>query len=83
MSGLYWIIGWIVSYHLDCIVSTGSYRIVWIVSGNTEFYAMAGYCLDGTDGTYGLDGTLVGQGWDVPMLSGAGTGAPPLALEGR
>ena len=35
------------------------------------------------DGKDGLDGALVGQGWDGPTLSGAGMGAPPLALEGR
>ena len=43
------------------------------------------YWLDGTDV---LDGTLVGRWWDVggmegPTLAGAGTGAPPLALERR
>ena len=37
---------------------------------------------DVTDGTDGLDGALVGQGWDRPTLAGAGTGVPPLALEG-
>ena len=72
---------WIVfAYQLDHIVSSAgfycfgwieSYRIGWIVSGNTGFYALAGYWLDGTDG---LDGTLVGWGWDGSMLAGAGTG---------
>ena len=39
------------------------------------------YWLDGTDG---MDGTLVGRGgMEGPMLAGTGTGAPPLALEGR
>ena len=46
-------------------------------------YALAGYCLDGIDGTDGLDGTLVGRGWDGPTLAGARTGAPQLDLEGR
>ena len=34
-----------------------------------------------TDGTYGLGGELVGQGWDGPTLAPARTGAPPWALE--
>ena len=42
---------------------------------------MASYCKQGTNGTDGLDGALVGQGWDGRMLAGAGTGAPPWALE--
>ena len=29
----------------------------------------------------GLDGTLVGRGWDGPMLAPVGTEAPPLASE--
>ena len=84
------IIIWIVSYcWLDRIVQLarqysigwfGSYCIGWIVSGNTGFYALSGYWLDGTDG---MDGALVGRGWERPMLAGAGTGAPPLGLEGR
>ena len=58
----------------------GLYHIGWIVSGNTGFYVLAGYWLDETNG---MDGTLMGRGWDGPALAGAGTGAPPLALEGR
>ena len=58
---------WIVlAYRLDLIVSAGSYCIGWIVSGNTGFYALAGYWLDWTDGTDGLDGALVGREWDGP-----------------
>ena len=38
---------------------------------------------NGTDGKDGMDGTLVGRGWDGRTLTGSGTGAPPLALEGR
>ena len=77
------IILWIISYHrLDFIVSSVLDRIVSAGSGNTGFYALAGYWLDGTDGTDGLDEALVGRGWDGPTLSTAGTGAPPLALEG-
>ena len=34
---------------------------------------MAGYCKDGTDG---LDGALMGMGWDGRSLAPAGTGAP-------
>ena len=67
--GLGWVLlirgddGWIVlAYRLDRIVLDGLYSIGWIVSGNTRFYALAGYWLDGTDGTYGLDGTLVVRG---------------------
>ena len=42
---------------------------------------LACYWMDGTDGP---DGTGVGRGWDEgPTLAGAGTVAPPLALEGR
>ena len=33
------------------------------------------------DGTEGMDGALVGRGWDGPTLAPAGTGAPPLAPE--
>ena len=44
---------------------------------------MVGNWQNGTDGTDGMDGTLVGRGWDGRMLAGSGTGAPPLALEGR
>ena len=77
---MYWLIGWIVSYQLDRIISAGfvSYRLDRI--RKHWFYALAGYWLDGADG---LDGKLVGQGWDGPTLAGAGTGAPPLALEGQ
>ena len=63
-------IGWIV--YLDCIISAGldwldwigSYRIVSDGSGHIGFYALAGYCYYGRDGTDGLDGALVGWGWD-------------------
>ena len=71
--------GWIVlAYRLDHIVSAGLYRIVWI--SKHWIYALAGYSLDGMDG---LDGALVGRGWDGPKLAPAGTGAPPLPLEGK
>ena len=42
---------------------------------------LAGYCKQGTNGTDGLDGAMVGQGWDRRMLAGVGTGAPPWAPE--
>ena len=66
---------------MDRIVSAGSYCIGWIVSGNTGFYAQAGYWLDGTDRTDVPDGILKGRGGDGPTLARVGTGAPPLALE--
>ena len=73
---------WIVlAYWLDSIISDGLYCIGWIVSRNTGFYELAGYWLNGTEGTDGLDGTFVGQGWGGRTLEGAGTGAPPLAPE--
>ena len=59
------------------------YRIVSAGLGKTGFDALAGYCLDGKDVTDGLDGALVGQGWDGRTLGPAGTGAPPLDIEGR
>ena len=41
---------WIVlAYRLDRIVSDGSYSIIWIVFGNTGFYVLDGYWLDGTN----------------------------------
>ena len=68
----------VLPYWLDCIISAGLYRIGWIVSGNTGFHALAGYWMDWT---HGLDGTLVGRGWDGPTLARPRTGAPPLAPE--
>ena len=74
--------GWILlSYRPDRIVSAGLYCIGWIVTGNTGFYALAGYWLYGTDGTDGIYGTLVGRGWGVMTSAGAGMGAPTLAPE--
>ena len=35
------------------------------------------------NGKDGLDGAMVGQGWDGRTLAGAGTRAPPLALGGK
>ena len=68
---------WIVlTYRLDRTLSAGSYRIGWIVSGNTGFYALDGYWMDGTDR---LNGALAGRGWGGPTFAGAGMGAPPLA----
>ena len=79
---LYRIAGWIVSYHLDRqlkgVVSDGLDLIVSAGSGNTGFYVLAGYCLDGTDG---LNGVLVVQGWGGRRLAPAGTGVPPWAPE--
>ena len=77
------LIGWIILYWMGHIVSAGSYFIGWIVSGNTGFYALAGYWMDLTERTDGLDGALVGRKWDGTTLAGAITGAPPLAIEGR
>ena len=81
-AGLYRIVCWIVAYRrLDRIVSAGLDRIVSAGSGNTGFYVLASYWLDGTDGTYGLDGALVGRGWYGRTLAPAGTGAPPWVPE--
>ena len=44
-------------------------------------HCLSGYCKQGTNGTDGLDGAMVGQGWDGRTLAGVGTGAPPWALE--
>ena len=78
-AGLYFIVGCIVSYRqLNRIVSAGLYRIVLDGSVNTDFYVLAGYWMDGTDG---LDGALVGWGWDGTTLAPAGMGAPPWAPE--
>ena len=74
---------WIVWYKLNWIVSYRivSYRIVSTGSGNIGFYALAGYCMDGTDGKDGLDRALVVRGWGRRTLATAGTGAPPWAPE--
>ena len=68
---------------LDLIVS-------YCCSGQTGFYALGRWLVidckghtDGLDGMYGLDGTLVGRGWDGQTLAGSRTGARPSALEGR
>ena len=66
---------------LDCIVSSGLDHIVSAGSRNTGFYALDGYWLDETDGTDGLDGALVGRGWDGLTLAPAVTGAPPWVPE--
>ena len=50
-------------------------------SGNTGFYALAGYWMDGTDGTDVLDGALVGRVWDRRTLAPSGTVAPPWTPE--
>ena len=72
----YWL-NHIVLYRLDHIISAGLDRIVsYRLDQNTDFYALAGYCLDGTDGTNGLYGELVGRGWDGPTLVPSGTGLP-------
>ena len=78
LSAVLYRIGWIVL--LDRIVSAGLDCIVSYLagSGNTGFYALAGYCLDGMDE---LDGELVGLGWDGRALAGARTGEPPWVLE--
>ena len=72
---------WIISYRLDRIVLAGLDRNVSAGSGNTGFYVLSGYWLDGTDGADELDGALVGLGWDGPTLAPAGTGALPLVPE--
>ena len=59
-------------------------RYGWLLApagkGATEqerHHWLAGYCKQGTNETYGLDGEMVGQGWDGQTLAGAGTGASP------
>ena len=53
-------------------------------SNRTGAPPLAGWLLQTrTNGTDGLDGALVGQGWERRTLAGAGTGAPTLALEGQ
>ena len=60
---------------LDPIVS-------YCCSGQTGFYALGRWLVTDYKGhTDGLDGTLLGRGWDGQTLAGAGTGAPPLATE--
>ena len=68
--GLEWVVLYCRLCQLDRIVSAGS--------GNSGFYALAGYCLDGMDG---LDGVWVGRGWDGRTFAPAGTGEPPWAPE--
>ena len=81
------LLGYIVLDRLDWIVS---YFIVSAGSGNIGFYALAGYCLDGTDGTDVLDGVLMEKGLRRTDVSrrqngrstmGARTGSPLLDLE--
>ena len=53
-------------------------------TGETEqeyHHWLAGYCKQEKNGTDGLDGAMVGQGWDGRTLAGVGTGAPPWAPE--
>ena len=57
LSAVSYRIGWII-----LIVSAVLHSVGCIVSGNTGFYSLAGYWMDGTDGKDGLDGTLVVQG---------------------
>ena len=56
--------------------------VSYCCSGQTGFYALGRWLVTDCKGhTDGLDGALVGRGWDGPTLAGAGTGAPPLAPE--
>ena len=81
-TGSYHIIVWIVSFcWMNRIVLAGLDHIVSAGSGNTGFYVLAGYWLDETDGTDGLDGALVGRGWDGRTLAPAVMRAPPWAPE--
>ena len=50
----------------------------WLLRGGD---ALAGYCQHGIYGTDGLDGELVGQGWDGRKLAPVGMGATPWAPE--
>ena len=51
------------------------------VTEQERHHWLACYCKQDTNGTDGLDGTMVGQGWDGQTLAGVGTGAPPWAPE--
>ena len=88
--------GWIVlAYWLDHILLFGSYHIGWIVSYwldriKKHWLLCAGWLLDGWDGWTGWDVGGMGVGWTDVSRRGSrsativgGTGAPPLALEGR
>ena len=89
-TGSYRIIDWIVSYfRLDHIVSAGLDRVVSAGSGNTGFL-WAGWLLAGWDrwtgwgvGGAGVGRTDVSTHRNKSATMGAGTGALPLALEGR
>ena len=91
--------GWIVlAYQLDCTISSGSYRISWILSYflyciRKPWLLCAGWLLTGCYRWVGWNGWGVGGtgvGWtgvsrrrNRSTTVGAVTGAPPLALEGR
>ena len=51
------------AYRLDCIILAGSYGIVWIVSGDTGFYALTGLLLAGWNGWTGWDVGGTGVVW--------------------
>ena len=71
------------------VLSAGSYRIGWIVSYGMDYISKhwplcAGWFATGWIGR--MD--WMGRWWDIGgmeglTLAGAGTGAPPLALEGQ
>ena len=50
----------------------------WLLRGSN---ALADSFQHGTDGTDGMDGALVGRGWDGRTLAPAGMGAPPWVSE--
>ena len=53
-----------VSYGLDCLDWIG-----WIRLDNNGWMRTHSFCKDGTDGNDGLDGALVGLGWDGRLLA--------------
>ena len=87
---MYRLIGWIVLYLLDLIVLDEYYCIIWIVSGDTRYYALTDLLLavwyrwtEWDVGGTGVVWTDVSRRQKGSANIGAITGAPSLDLEGR
>ena len=93
-AGFYHIVSW-KCYRMDCILSTGLYRIVWIVSYRLDhtrkhWILCDGWLLAGWDrwngwgvGETGVIWNKVSRRRNRSDTIGSGTRTPPLALEGR